>query len=230
MTSDNNPYESPTPTSETRAPAELIAAPGSWKLVLFATLVAAVCFPVPFVNFAAISFLGWTTSRAWPRRARMIARYFPVIAGTFLTGLLISGFSRHVTSLNKIHHWAGHGLVTLVYLCVAFSLGVLFHQKITRRPILAFVQSLALLFCLAMTLSASFTGYLDVDPVPDPVIAEETHNRFVVLHLVVQPMLLATLFVAWFFMLRHRIDLQKYRSRTQAGASPPSRVHPVFFF
>ena len=202
MTSDDNPYESPTPTVVIPVPVELIAAPGGWKLVLFATVVVAVCLPVPFVNFAAIGFLGWMTSRAWPHRARVIARCFPVVAGVFLAVLLISGFSHHVTSLNEIHRWAGHGLVTLVYLCVAFSLGILLHQKITRRPVLAVVQSLTLLFCIAMTLSASFTGYLDAGPVPDPVIAEETHNRFVVLHLVVQPTFLAILFVAWFFMFR----------------------------
>jgi hypothetical protein len=202
MTSDDNPYESPTPTVVTRVPVELTAAPGGWKLVFFATLVAAVCLPVPFVNFTAIGFLGWVTSRAWPQRVRVIASCLPAVAGAFLIVLLISGFSHHATSLNEIHRWMGHGLVTLVYLCVAFSLGILLHQKITRTPVLAVVQSLTLLFCLAMTLSASFTGYLDADPVPDPVVAEETHNRFVVLHLVIQPTLLATLFVAWFFMLR----------------------------
>jgi hypothetical protein len=202
MTSDHYPYESPTPKVATRVPVELTAAPGGWKLVIFATLVVAVCSPVPFANFAATGFLGWMTSRAWPQRARVIARYFSVVAGLFLTVLLVSGFSYDVTSLNEIHRWAGHGLVILVYLCVAFSLGILLHQKITGRPVLAVVQSLALLFCLAMTLSASFTGYLDADPVSDPIIAEETHNRFVVLHLVVQPTLLATLFEAWFFMFR----------------------------
>jgi hypothetical protein len=200
MTSDDNPYESPTPTVVTRVPVELTAARGGWKLVLFATLVAAICFRIPFVNFAAIGFLGWMTSRAWPLRARVIARYFPTVAGVFLVVLLISGFARPATTLNEVHRWAGHGLVILVYLCVAFSLGVLLHQKITASPILAVVQSLALLFCLAVTLSASFTGYLDADPVPDPAIAEETHNRFIVLHLIVQPTFLAMLFAAWFFM------------------------------
>lgn len=196
---ESNPYQSPDPLSDSRLHAESAPPRDGWKGVVAAAIVAVIFWYVPFLNFPPLIILGWATSRAWSLTARAIARATSLAAGVVLGILLISGAWAQATGPNDVHRWAGHGMVTLLYLCVGFSLGVLLHQKITRHPILAVIQSLALLLCLAVSVSASLTGYLDVEPSANPVIAEENHNRFIVLHMFLLPTILLVLLGIWHF-------------------------------
>lgn len=194
-----NPYQSPEPITDEFPDSGIAPTPGGWKLVLIAGILCVGLWLFPLVNFLALVFLGWASSRAWPSVTRRTALWMPLVAGVLWAVLIATGIPPIRSSTGQVHQWCGLMIVTLLYCCVGFALGVLWRQKMARRPLLAVGQSFALLFCLAVTFSASLTGYLDRDPVPDPEIAEETHNRFVVLHMFVLPALIAMMLAIWHF-------------------------------
>ena len=196
---DSNPYQSPHSAQVVLGTGDVWPARGGWRWVLVAVLLAALLWLVPFLNFLPLVFLGWAASRAWPQAARMASCSQPLIAGAILGVLIPSGLLPDRVSTVDVHRWSGHGLLIFQYVSVPFSLGVLIHQKLMQRPVIAGLQSLMLLLCLAVSFSASFTGYLDVEPGPDPVIAKENHNRFVVLHMFLLPMILAATLTIWHF-------------------------------
>ena len=150
--------------------------------------------------------LGWVASRTHEARARKAARCLALIAGALLVLLGISGLLRGGGLLADIHRWTGHAVVIVLWLGVPFAIGVTLQQDLTRRPVAAVVQVLALLLGLAIALAASMTGYLgptNSAPV-DPAIDQETYNRFRVLHFVVLPGLCAALMVQWWWYFRAR--------------------------
>jgi hypothetical protein len=221
---EGNPYQSSNAVTEDSIEREGSPPANAWKWAIAAAIIAIVFWCIPLLNFPPLIFLGWATSRAWPSHSRVIARLLAIAAGACLGILLLSGLLIVNGVHNEIHHWAGHGIVMLIYPSSAFSLGVLLQQKLQRRPVAAIAQSFALLFCLALTLSTSFTGYLDVEPSSDSRIAQETHNRFMVLHLVLQPAIIAAMLAVWHLSFRsHRIIVQpsQPRYRGTGNVVPP---------
>jgi hypothetical protein len=193
---ESNPYESPSVAAD-RDPTHSLPPKGGWKWVAISAVAVIAASPISFANLPVLIALGWTASRAWPSQTRAICRYLPIATALLLGALAISGIWRLSGNVGDFHRWTGHLLVLLMWLCVPFSLGCLWHQKARSRPILTLCQSVSLLLCMLMTLSASMTGYLDKDPVPYPEIAEETHNRFVALHFFIQPIFITSMLVVW---------------------------------
>jgi len=220
MEVNSNPYQSPHPADVVPRAVDVQPARGGWSWVLVAVVLTALLWLVPFLNFLPLVFLGWATSRAWPHAARIACRSQPLIAGAMLGVLFTSGLLPARISTLDVHRWSGHGLLILQYLSVPFSLGVLLHRKLMQRPVIAVLQSLTLLLCLAVSFFAAFTGYLDVDPVPDQVIAQETHNRFVVLHMFLLPMILAATLTIWHFAFWSRPGHDVRVSATARGELP----------
>ena len=119
-----------------------------------------------------------------------------VTALLMLGCLLVSGLLEPVYVPNETHRLIGSALVIFVWLCTPFSIGVLFHTKISRTPGVAIIQGVGLLFSAAVSILAAITGYLGPSHGHNNV---ETLNRFVVLHEFVLPAVLAALFLAWFW-------------------------------
>ena len=193
-----NPYQSPSPISDPPSTVEAAPAKSGWKWVAVAAFLVVAVWCIPFANFPAFIALGWTASRAWPQRTRGLCRYMPLAAALVLGVLVITGLARLPRDPSDVHRWMGHGMIIIFYLSAAVSLGCLWHQKFSRRPILAAGQSLAILLCLAMTFSACLTGYaLGSEPVPDPEIEEGNRNRFLFLHFAMQPAFIAAMLLIW---------------------------------
>ena len=100
------------------------------------------------------------------------------------------------------HGRLGHIMFSILYQSVAFSLGCLWKLKVRLRPSATIAQSIALVLCLAMTLSATITGYAKTDLPAEYPFADENHNRFVALHIYGQPVFIAMMLAIWNFAFR----------------------------
>ncbi len=155
----------------------------SWAIgfVLLAGLFAWTVYAPATVRFVVEGIL-------WLIAALLGAEFISGIARILIRDPLVPGF----------HRWTGHLLVSLCWLVMAASvvLSVRHFQQRRGTSILFLSVSLAALVLINL---ASFTGYLR--PLA-PGTLEETKNRFLVLHCVALPSILAVIVPVWILMIR----------------------------
>jgi hypothetical protein len=150
--------------------------------------------------FFGIIAVAWYVAAMWGELARKIARLLPIAPGIVFGILIVSGWGRALGAAGDAHRWVGHAFVIVLWLCVPFAIGALLRLYFRSRPVVAIVQLVTLLLVLCIGLLASFTGYLG--PSHIDAIAQETHNRFVILHLYFLPALFLVLLIEWWWFFR----------------------------
>ena len=150
--------------------------------------------------FFGITAVTWYVAGVRGELARKLARLLPIAPGIVLGILIVSGCSRAMGGAGATHRWAGHALVIVLWACVPFAVGALLRLYFRTRPVVAIVQLVTLLFVLCIGLLSSFTGYLG--PSHHDALGEETHNRFVILHLYFLPALFLLLLIEWWWFFR----------------------------
>jgi amino acid transporter len=153
--------------------------------------------PIPTV-------ITWLASRRDHDQARKLARALVILPALILLALVVSGSLPPDPAAADFHRWSGHALVIAMWLCVAFAVGVVLQSQIRTHPAVAIAHSLLLVFALAVTLLASFTGYIDTSQA-----AEETKNRFIILHFYALPIAIAVLLCLWPTLFRPNFDHSK---------------------
>lgn len=97
----------------------------------------------------------------------------------------LTGFWRFQAAADSgiaaVHRWSGHGLV-IVFWCLNVAMVGAGIATIRRRPFAAIGAVLLFLAYFLLVLVESFTGYLPPAPEHRGPAAEETMNRFYVLH------------------------------------------------
>lgn len=138
--------------------------------------------------FAA--FFAWAIYA--PHSMRLVVEASLWFFGIVVAGEVILGCAMLATDeppLLVAHRWLGHVLVMIVWIFTSVSLAlVIRHFRRSRGTAILF--GLVSFATLAIILLASFTGYLDPF---GPEADVETRNRFILLHEVAPPVLLAIL-------------------------------------
>lgn len=153
-----------------------------------------------FLLFPFLMVVGWMVSARRAEVARRSVRLLSMIVATIFVIIVATGLARNELGRLNVHLWAGHAIVIAMWLIAPYSMGVALQVNLRRRPAFAILQVIIVILLLAAVLLASFSGYLapsDVDG-----IAEETRNRFTVLHLVATPLLVAILLGTWCLTFR----------------------------
>jgi cytochrome bd-type quinol oxidase subunit 2 len=145
--------------------------------------------------YAGLIVAGGFASHRQPEATRRVARGMAALALVTLALLVVTGLMRPRGTESEIHRWGAHLFVMFLSMGLAFSWGVLLQSQLRSRPWATSLRSLALFACAVVAMLASVTGYLG--PGHDPTAAEESHNRFVVLHAFMLPTVLGLLLVAW---------------------------------
>jgi hypothetical protein len=138
--------------------------------------------------FAA--FFSWAIYA--PRLMRLIVEAMLWFLAILITAEVIFGcmiLANDEPPLFVAHRWLGHFLVMIVWLLTSVNLALVI-RNFRRSRGTAVLFGLVSCTVLAIVLLASFTGYLDPF---GPGADVETRNRFVLLHEVVPPVLLAIL-------------------------------------
>jgi quinol-cytochrome oxidoreductase complex cytochrome b subunit len=127
-----------------------------------------------------------------------------VLATLFVAGLAclaITGLLPPEPYSGEIHRWGAHGMIVFAWLALPLAIGL---RYVCGLGSWKFIATLAFLF-LVLLLS-SFTGYLGPTTASEhgQQLGEETHNRFIVLHMCVLPAVLFLLGGIWFWLTWRR--------------------------
>lgn len=133
-----------------------------------------------------ILLAGWFLAKRKPALATMIIRM--VITAMALNLLLLVSTGILHATWGELHRWSGHALTIVMWLWVMFSIGVVW-QRYWPRFGAVIGRTGLLIVCIGLTLLAGISGYLG--PTYTPEAGQETHNRFIVQHYFVFPILLS---------------------------------------
>jgi hypothetical protein len=150
-----------------------------------------------FVNIAIIA-LGILLSRRYRLLADSVACGLGILCIAIGLVIGVSGAFHGPPAMRSLHHWTGLGITIAIWCSCLFSLGVAMEQARSRGIRLLTARFSALAFALLLGFFASFTGYLG--PAHDPEIPRDMHNRFIVLHMFVVPLLLGIPFTFWCYL------------------------------
>ena len=148
-----------------------------------------------FITFASIA-TAWFCARFSPWAARVFSLLMPLLGIAILAVLGLTGVLRRPVDA---HLWIGHYYVIYFWLAVPIATGFLLQSKLRARPFVACLQCGVLWMGIGLSLLAGFTGYLGPTHNPQPL--DETHRRFVLLHSIVLPGLLAGVQVLWLWFV-----------------------------
>jgi hypothetical protein len=109
--------------------------------------------------------------------------------------LVLSGIANELRALAEVHRWTAHALVILAWTGGPIAIGSQWQQKALKQPVGCIGNTLFVLVVIAVTFMATFTGYLG--PIGNPDSGADTHRRFIVLHMIVLPAILAALLGGW---------------------------------
>ena len=166
-----------------------------------------------FLLLPAILVAAWLISSHYPERARQAARLLGFILAIGLIAMAATGYER-LENPDSTHRWFGHGSLIVAWLAAPFAIGVILQRRIRLRPILAILQSFMILAAVGLNLEGGFTGYLGPSTQPNVEagnerLAEETINRFYVLHAVVLPCLYFAFLGIWIAIFRPERKLKE---------------------
>jgi hypothetical protein len=148
---------------------------------------------------------GYQAAKYRPGPARTACRAAAALSAVVFASLVVSGAWRPSPAVADYHRYASHGLVILDWLLVFPAIGAAARLDFSRRPWRTTGQIIGLVAVLGFTLLTAFTGYLGPSHEPNQageVQAEETHNRFLVLHCVALPAIVAAITAAWLWSFR----------------------------
>ncbi len=138
-----------------------------------------------------IALGGYLLAKRWPTVARRSCEGMLFVSAVSLSTLAISGAWHGNRATGQLHRWLGHILVIIVWLSVPAMCGIFFRWRYQLKTPRMTVAIVFLILLLVATVLGSMTGYLDW--VGDDLAAQESHNRFVVLHFFFFPACMAAL-------------------------------------
>jgi hypothetical protein len=101
------------------------------------------------------------------------------------------------------HLWGGHSLAQATLVVFVITLVALIQLSMLLRSWRPLWRALVPVLAVVLAYHTSFTGYLG--PWRNPGLDNETIVRFRVIHQFMEPVLLASLLVGWWFLVR-RLD------------------------
>jgi hypothetical protein len=142
----------------------------------------------------ALLVAGWQIARRCDIGSH-VQRTLAAVALSWMFVVMLAGLMRDTREwILELHRWGAHGFLILIYLATPLAIGARFGQRAGSAGFVILLLSLLLVSFLA-----SITGYLN--PTPEELAANavhaETHNRFVVLHMIVLPLVTLVLTGLW---------------------------------
>jgi len=151
-----------------------------------------------------------------PNWARRLATVGGMTLLALLAGLLITGSHSLDAPPRETHRWLAHAMVVVAWIASWFSLGVLIARgRDGSWPRFA-CKAMLLLLPLGLVVLNSFTGYLlpRDQSSSERLVSGDTLNRFIVLHMIAVPSLIALSLVGWCNAFR--------RKRSDLSGSDPT--------
>jgi hypothetical protein len=140
--------------------------------------------------------LGWVITRQHLNRGRALGALGVLVLLLMEMILTATGILHHQPDLGEVHRWVGHAMVIVAWCVAPYCFAVFSCMWRIHRFTLALVcEWMLVLFTLGLVMHTSFTGYLNVEPVDR--FSEETHNRFVVIHAIVEPFFTFVMLAGW---------------------------------
>lgn len=129
------------------------------------------------------------------------------------------------SSIAAVHRWSGHALVIAFWCLLAAAVGAGM-ASLRCRPCAAISAVLLVLACFLLVLVESFTGYLSPQAGERGAVAEETLNRFYVLHCVLLPFLILAMPIIGALILHRLRQDTAALSRATDDISPAPPANP----
>lgn len=166
-----------------------------------------------------LAVIGGFVGRRWPEPANLAACVGGAVLLLMMLLLALTGVGHDTTPQDEVHRWTGHGMVIVLWWLAPFSLGVALGDSRSRGCFMTGSAVLLVVATVIMVLFTSFTGYLY--PHDRPPNAEETANRFWVLHGVVMPAITFLMLLGWmFFLWPSRTQLPSLTSKDKSSEFP----------
>jgi hypothetical protein len=117
-----------------------------------------------------------------------------LVSAVGLVALSVSGVLHGIAEVGLFHRWLAHGTFIFNGLTATMICGVLVQMR-QRNPSVRLTLGIVLLVLLVFaTWLGAVTGYLE--PSGEDLVAQETRNRFIVLHFFFFPACIAALLAA----------------------------------
>src|SRR5262245_58094953 len=126
-----------------------------------------------------------------------LQRFLSTLFLLCLVNLVVSGLLAENPWFHGIHRWSAHGLVIYAWLVVPVAIAARYGEGKGTWKIVAL-----LVFVVLGLLHTSFTGYLGPMSAAEygEQLSEETKNRFMVIHMFLQPAILIAMATIWMWL------------------------------